>query len=109
MKYNVIVSENFKSEFKRLQRKYPSLKSDVDHLISILERNPFEGSTLGKDCYKIRLAIKSKGAGKSGGGRVISLVKVIREEVTLLSIYAKSEKEAITRKELNRFISFVKN
>ncbi|HYV94228.1 MAG TPA: addiction module toxin RelE, partial [Chitinophagales bacterium] len=74
MKYSVIVSENFKSEFKQLQRKYPSIKNDVDDLISVLETNPFEGSALGKGCYKIRLAIKSKGAGKSGGGRVISLV-----------------------------------
>ena len=108
MKYSVIVSENFKSEFKRLQRKYPSLKNDVDDLISVLEINPFEGSALGKDCYKIRLAIKSKGVGKSGGGRVISLVRVMREEVTLLSIYDKSEKETITGKELSKLISLVK-
>ncbi|MEO5673998.1 MAG: addiction module toxin RelE [Chitinophagales bacterium] len=109
MKYNVIASENFKSEFKRLHKKYPSLKNDVNSLIIALETNPGLGSLLGKACYKIRLAIKSKGTGKSGDGRVISLVRIRKEEVTLLSIYDKSEKETISDQELIKLIFLVKD
>ncbi|WP_409806267.1 hypothetical protein [Algoriphagus sp.] len=37
------------------------------------------------------MAIKSKRKGKSGGSRVITHVRVLKEEVHLLTIYDKSE------------------
>ena len=46
------------------------------------------------------MAITSKGKGKSGGARVITCVKVVEENVFLLSIYDKSEKEAMGDNEL---------
>jgi hypothetical protein len=49
-----------------------------------------------KNCYKIRFAIKSKSKGKSGGGRLITWVKLEKERIYLLSIYDKSEKETLT-------------
>jgi hypothetical protein len=60
---------------------------------------------LGKDCYKIRLSIKSKGKGKSGGARIITCVKVIDGNVYLITIYDKSEKESISNKELKELLS----
>jgi hypothetical protein len=59
---------------------------------------------MGKDCYKIRMAITSKGKGKSGGSRVITCVKVINQTAYLLSIYDKSEKENISDKELDALL-----
>ncbi|WP_439145490.1 type II toxin-antitoxin system RelE/ParE family toxin [Terrimonas pollutisoli] len=56
---------------------------------------------MGNNCYKIRLAIASKGKGKSGGARLITFVKLINEVVLLISIYDKSVKENISVKELN--------
>jgi hypothetical protein len=44
---------------------------------------------LGNNFYKIRLAVSSKGKGKSGGARVITYVKLIRESVYLSTIYDK--------------------
>jgi hypothetical protein len=81
------------------------LKEDLRVLQEILERNPFEGDSLGKGCYKIRLAISSKGKGKSGGARVITCVRVVNETVYLLSIFDKSEKENITENELDTLLS----
>ncbi len=63
-------------------------------------KDPVIGTHLGKDFYKIRLAITSKGKGKSGGARVITCVKIIAETVYLASIFDKSEKENISDKEL---------
>lgn len=65
-----------------------------------LSKNPKQGTPLGKDAYKIRLSITSKGKGKSGGERVITCVKIIAETVYLVSIYDKSTQADITDKEL---------
>ncbi len=100
MNYDVITSENFVRELKRLAKKYSSLKNDVNLLGEKLTLDPTQGTPLGKDCFKIRLAIESKGKGKSGGARVITAVFSVQEKVVLLSIYDKAEKENISDKEL---------
>ncbi len=100
MSYNVLFTENFRKEAKRLAKKYTSLKTDIEALIESLEQNPTQGKSLGKDCFKIRLAISSKRKGKSGGARVITCLLIEDTEVHLLTIYDKSEKEDISDKEL---------
>jgi len=66
-----------------------------------LAKNPFQGDGLGNGLYKVRVAIKSKGRGKSGGARVITMVKVVDEIVILAAIYDKSDMESISDKELS--------
>jgi len=104
MSFNVIVNTGFKKHAKSIGKKYRSLKSDLVALISSLEKNPLQGEPLGKDCYKVRMAITSKGKGKSGGSRVITCVKVVDQDVYLLTIYDKSEKENISDKELDELL-----
>ncbi len=91
MSFKVIPTDKFKKEAKRLVKKYPSLKQELAELNAKLETEPATGTALGNNIYKIRLAIKSKGKGKSGGGRVITYVVTDNNEVYLLSIYDKSE------------------
>ncbi len=100
MNFEVFTSSLFEKELKSINKKYPSLYHDLASLISALEENPFSGSSLGKNCYKIRMAITSKGKGKSGGARIITCVKVMNQSVFLLSIYDKSEKETTEDGEL---------
>jgi hypothetical protein len=100
MNYNVIVSADFDKDPKSLVKKYPSLKTEYAELYKSLEINPAQGTPLGKNCFKIRLAIRSKAVGKSGGARVITHVKIIRQTVNLLSIYDKSGQATISAKEL---------
>ncbi len=100
MSYNVDTLDHFDKQLKRLAKKYPSLKSEYQDLINLLEKTPEQGIPIGNSCYKIRLSIASKGKGKSGGGRVIYYVKISADLVVLLSIYDKSEKEDISDKEL---------
>ena len=57
---NIIPSSKFLREFKKLKKKYPSLFKDVDRLTESLQANPKIGEPLGKDCYKVRMAISSK-------------------------------------------------
>lgn len=83
------------------------MKNDLVNLFSSLEINPKQGKPLGKDCYKIRMAISGKGKGKSGGARIITCVRVTADKIYLISIYDKSEKEDISDKELNELLRLI--
>lgn len=101
---NIVISQRFKKELRQLSKKYRSLSSDFELLLDSLDQNPFQGSPLGKNCYKVRMSIASKNQGKSGGARVITCVKIVNDVLYLLSVYDKSEKEALEEKELDRLI-----
>jgi len=109
MTYNIIAVPKFKKELKKLAKKYPSLKSDFSALLESLKAKPKQGTALGKNCFKIRLAIKSKGKGKSGGARVITNIVVSVDTVFLLSIYDKADKANLTDKELKELLQLVPN
>jgi hypothetical protein len=72
-----------------------------------LKENPDQGTSLGSDCYKIRLSIASKGKGKSGGARVITCVKIVETNVYLLTIFDKSEHENIPDKDLKELLKYI--
>ncbi|MEP7167755.1 MAG: type II toxin-antitoxin system RelE/ParE family toxin [Bacteroidota bacterium] len=109
MNYKVYSIPLFDKQAKRLAKKYPSLKNDLDKLIKSLVENPLQGKALGNNFYKIRLAISSKSKGKSGGARVITHIKLIHESVYLSTIYDKSEKATIGDKELEEVFYALKN
>ena len=108
MSYSVIPIAKFKKEAKRLVKKYPSLKNELTELNLSLISNPTLGTPLGNNAYKVRIAIKSKGAGKSGGGRVITYVITEDEEIYLLTIYDKGELDTIDDNTLRRIIKNIK-
>lgn len=107
MSYSVITIEPFDKELKRLVKKYPSLKEEIARLFSLLETDPMTGTPIGKGCYKIRLAIASKGKGKSGGARVITHCAITETAVVLLSIYDKSEQADISNKEIQKLLDSI--
>src|ERR1700677_3059087 len=104
MSYNIQLSPNFKKEAKKLVKKYASLKTELAELFSKLEENPTLGTPLGNGIYKIRLAVASKGRGKSGGTRVMSFVKVTDTTVLLFSIYNKGDKDSISNSEIEELL-----
>lgn len=74
-------------------------------MIEELKSNPQKGTMIGNNCYKIRLAIASKGKGKSGGARIITHIVIENEIVYLLSIYDKSSIENLTDNEIKELLS----
>jgi len=107
-KVRIELGKKFQKEFKRLLKKYPSLKSELVTLRDTIQADPNTGTPLGNNTYKIRLAIKSKGKGKSGGARVISHVEteivglIENNTVTLLTIYDKSEISNISKEDIQK-------
>ena len=116
MNVTLHLHDEFKRQFRRLSKKYRSLTDDLEDFQKELKKNPLQGSDLGSGVRKIRMAIASKGKGKSGGARVLTLnVLVIDQtkayitpsdevditkidntpdgaiDVTLLTIYDKNE------------------
>ena len=109
MNYSIEVTAFFEKQLKRLTKKYPSLKLEFIKLVTSLKENPEQGTTIGNHCFKIRLAIASKGKGKSGGARVITHIQVINQKVYLLSIYDKSEQDSISEYEIKEIIKGISN
>ena len=114
-KTQIISSKLFLGHLKRLRKKFPSIKQDVENLKAELLTNPRTGFDLGNGAYKIRLRIKSKGKGKSGGARVISYVEtevigfIQNNVVNLLTIYDKSEVDTIIKEQIDWLIKKIKN
>ncbi len=102
MKVNITIDDEFKRNAKRLSKKYRSFKEDLIAFQEDLLENPFRGDDLGGGVRKIRMAISSKGKGKSGGARVLTLNVLVQEadttNVTLLTIYDKGEIENVSDK-----------
>ncbi len=100
MSYSVIPTPDFKKLFKRLYKKHPSLKVDLHKLIDELSVGPNLGIHIGHGIYKIRLAISSKGKGKSGGARIITYLVSVDKEIYLVYIYDKSQLENISKQQI---------
>ena len=107
MSYNIKAIPKFEKELKRLAKKFPSLKTEYVELVQSLKEQPEQGTALGNNCYKVCVAIASKGKGKSGGARVITCFKIVETAVYLLTIFDKSEQENIPDKELKELLKWV--
>lgn len=107
MKSKVVVEASFEKPAKRLAKRYASFPSDLLKLINELEIDPLLGSSLGGNLRKVRLTIKSKAKGKSGGARVITYVYVSGKSVHLLTVYDKSEAETISDEKLRQLVDGV--
>ena len=94
MEVTITIGPEFKREFKRLSKKYHSLLDDHELWEKDIINNPFLGDDLGSGIRKVRMAIASKGKGKSGGARILTLNLLLDTEsmeITLLTIYDKGE------------------
>lgn len=107
MSFNVKTISVFERQAKRLIKKFPSLKKEIQTLISELKEEPTKGTSIGHDCHKIRLAIASKGKGKSGGARVITHLVFKDDIIYLLTIYDKSDIENLSDKEILELIKLI--
>ena len=107
MAFEVIPTPDFEKSFKALAKRHISLKQDFREFSEELKKNPFQGDELSPGIRKIRMAIASKGRGKSGGARVITYTVVTIEEsgeIYLIDIYDKSDYSTVELSTLQKII-----
>ena len=103
MVYEIVVTEDFERQLRRLSKKYSSIPSDYARFLEELLKNPKMGEELGGNARKVRMAIASKNKGKRGGARVITcnvLINIEKTDIYLLTIYDKGEQDSISSKEI---------
>ena len=106
MSCEISYSRDFLHDLKRLRKKYRSMDDDLANFLDDLQKDPLQGTNIGRNLRKVRMAISSKGKGKSGGARVIThvIIEVEDTAVKLLTIYDKADKENLSEGELNRLL-----
>jgi len=110
MKVTISTINEFDRRVHQLFKKYKSLKDDLKALQQELIKNPFQGTDLGGGVRKVRMAIASKGKGKSGGARVLTLTVLVSDgtDVTLLTIYDKNEIDNVSDEYIRWLVSEVR-
>ena len=94
MNFEIHQTSDFKVAAKALSKRYKSFKEDLRTFADSLRENPMQGVEIAPHVRKVRLAVHSKGKGKSGGLRVITYTALVREKdgkLWLVLIYDKSE------------------
>ena len=86
------------------------MKSELASFEESLTNNPRQGTLIAENVYKIRLAVKSKVKGKSGGLRIITYLRLLKKEdgniiAYLLSIYDKSDLENLPEYQIEKMVS----
>jgi len=110
MANKVVYTAVFEKYFKRYSKKYRSLADEISELEKLLLLNPKLGTDIGEGIYKIRLAVKSKGKGKSGGFRVVTYLIVENNDdliINLIILYDKSEIDDIPKKSLLEIVDTI--
>ncbi len=108
MSFDIIPTPHFEREAKVLAKRYKSFKGDLRELVKELSKDPKIGTELSPGIRKVRLAIVSKGKGKSGGARVITFTICSSESegrVYLVDVYDKSDYSSVSVAILKQMIA----
>ena len=102
MSFSLFFATSFKRSIKLLGKKYPHVKDDVRSALRILERSPYLGDVIpgSSGIRKLRIPNMDAARGKSGGYRLLYVVRANRELIGLLLLYSKSEQTDVVRTEL---------
>ena len=100
-------TEQFKRDIRRLAKKYRHIKSDLQPIIEQLESGKLIGVQIPRTnftFYKVRVKNSDINKGKSGGYRLIYHVQG-STIIIMMTIYAKSEQEDISAKNIEKILS----
>ncbi len=99
MTFEVVFTDPFTRKLKKLKKKYPHIKNDLEPLLEEMENGRVPGDPipeLFQKVYKVRCASSDMKRGKSGGYRIIYYLEVEDGNIYLLTIYAKAKQESIS-------------
>jgi hypothetical protein len=94
----IFFAEHFRSQIKRLKKKYPHTKED---LLNALEKLNLENEIhIGQSVYKIRIKSRDMNKGKSAGFRSYIYCYHSKNLLVPLCIYAKPDTASLSETEL---------
>ena len=95
-------------ELPEFLRRAKATMSDEEHvaLVNYIAANPEAGISLGGGLRKVRFA--REGGGKSGGYRTIYVFGGVRIPIFLVTVFAKNEKDNLTKAEQAELIAMSK-
>lgn len=99
MSYHFKILNCFKKQLKNYRKKFPSITNDVLFHLNNYEKE--KATSLGLNNYKSRIKSSDLQKGKRSGFRMI--IHIIKNDEILMpiAIYLKSDKENISKKEIN--------
>ena len=107
MNYEIVYGNAFRKDIKDFAKHYPSVKEDVRRVIQQLQEAPYLGKVIvgGKGARKIRVDNSDQNKGRSGSYRLIYyVVDQPSKTISLLTMYAKNDREDIPAKEVLRLL-----
>lgn len=96
----------FQKNLKRLRKKYPHIRDDLQTLLDRLMKGETPGDHVpgaGYTVYKVRVRSSDQSRGKRGGFRVMYYIKM-PNFVALMTIYPKSARSDLPLSRLKRII-----
>ena len=108
MDWTIDFTTEFSKGAKVLKKRYKSFMNDLEDFKDSIIKNPFQGAELVPGIRKVRMTIESKGKGKSGGARVITLTYYVSEaegKVHFLIIYDKSDADTVDVKVVQKYVA----
>lgn len=107
MNWTIDFTREFLRGAKILKKRYKSFLDNLEDFKDSIANNPFQGSELIPGIRKIRLPINSKGKGKSGGARIVTLTYYVSQEegkVHFLIIYDKSDANTVDKRIVQKYV-----
>jgi mRNA-degrading endonuclease RelE of RelBE toxin-antitoxin system len=107
MSYNVVLAPSFKHSVRKLQKRFRHAKDDVSMAVRVLLQTPRLGVVIpgGSGVRKLRVRNTDLSKGKRGGYRLLYYVEDQPvPTIYLLLLYAKSDREDVTRQELKQLL-----
>ncbi len=114
MKYNILITPQFKKDIKYYKRKKKYLKvvDDIETVIKELENGNFLGDEIPnlhleheEYVYKVRVMNSSINVGKSNGFRLIYYVIKNDRDIFLLTIYSKKDQENLSTSKIIELVN----
>ena len=107
MSCNLVLTPSFKHSVRKLKKRFRHVKDDMDVAIRVLLQTPRLGVVIpgGSGVRKLRVRNTDLGKGKRGSYRLLYYVEDQPvPTIYLLLLYAKSDREDVTRRELKQLL-----
>jgi len=100
-------TEAFLHQLRRLSRRYPHIRNDVQPVIEQLQAGEILGEQIprtGLTLFKVRVRNRDIQKGKSAGYRLIYYLKT-QEKIILVTIYSKSDQGDVDAATIRRLLT----